>query len=254
MTKTDANIAVTLGLTPSSKLSKHTQKPPDKTPSLIERHIVERIYSAVMEQQLAPGTKLSESMLCQSFAASRQTVRRALLLLGSQGIVDLHAHRGAFIAKPDRKQAHDVFDARLSLEPGIVRRVAKQASDSDLNVLAQHIAQEQQAKQARKRRDIIRLSGEFHIKLAQVTHNAVLTRMVRELVTRTSLIIGLFGTSGVSNCEEDEHQSLLRTLQQGDAIEADRLMREHLAHIEADLDLSADWDKPTDLTDILSRS
>ena len=56
-----------------------------------ENMIVERIYKAVMEQRLAPNTKLSEASLCETFNVGRMHVRRALLLLSSQGIIDLHS-------------------------------------------------------------------------------------------------------------------------------------------------------------------
>ena len=111
-----------------------------------EQRIVGRIYAAVMEQQLPPNTKLSESVLCESFGVGRMRVRHALLLLASQGIVDLHSNRGAFIACPSRDEARDVFGARLTLESNIVRQVAAQAGDEDFETLQRHIDFEQQAR------------------------------------------------------------------------------------------------------------
>ncbi|MGI9424168.1 MAG: GntR family transcriptional regulator, partial [Hyphomicrobiaceae bacterium] len=203
-----------------------------------EQQIVERIHAAVMEQRLPPSTKLSEAKLCEAFGVGRMRVRRALLLLASQGIVDLPSNRGAFVACPNRKEADDVFGARLALEPGIVREIAKHATPEELQALEQHIELEQQARKRRRRRDIIRLSGEFHVKLASATGNLVLARMVRELVTRTSLIIGLFGNSGISNCEEFEHLEILEAIGDRDARRAERLVRSHLEHIRAELDLA----------------
>jgi DNA-binding GntR family transcriptional regulator len=215
-----------------------------------EQKIVERIYAAVIEQRLPPKTKLSEAMLCESFGVGRMPVRRALLLLASQGIVDLHSNRGAFVSSPSRKEVRDVFDARLALEPSIVRQVAEHAEPSVLDALERHIQQEQQAKDGRNRREAIRLSGEFHVKLAAATGNAVLIRMLRELVTRTSLIIGLFGTSDVSSCEEREHGCILDALRKRDGNAADTLIRTHLAHIEANLDLGAGGASEPNLTRI----
>lgn len=222
--------------------------------ALDEHQIVEWIFAAVMEQRLPANTKLSEAKLCESFGVGRMRVRRALLLLANQGIVNLHSNRGAYVASPDGKEARDVFDARLALEPSIVRQVAGKAENLDLSPLDRHIELEQEALRNRDRRDAIRLSGEFHVKLAQATGNAVLTKMIRELVTRTSLIIGLFGVSGRSSCEEREHLEILTALRRQDAESAERLVRAHLAHIEADLDLFAGNDKEPDLAKILRAS
>ena len=82
--------------------------------------IVERIYNAAMEQQLAPNTKLSEGCLCKIFGVSRMHVRRRLLFLSSQRIIKLHANRGAYVASPSKFEANDVFAARLLIEPPIV--------------------------------------------------------------------------------------------------------------------------------------
>jgi DNA-binding GntR family transcriptional regulator len=219
---------------------------------LDEHQIVERITTAVMEQRLPASTKLSEARLCEAFGVGRMRVRRALLLLASQGIVDLHSNRGAFVACPDRKEAHDVFSARLALEPSIVRDVAANAAAADIKALEEHIGLEQQARAKRRRRDVIRLSGEFHVKLAQATGNGVLVRMIRELVARTSLIIGLFATTGAASCKEDEHLEILKALRDRDSSRAERLIRDHIAHIEADLDLSAGEPEEMDIGRILA--
>lgn len=216
-----------------------------------EQQIVERIYEAVMEQRLAPRTKLGESMLCKAFGVGRTRVRRALLLLASQGIVDLHSNRGAFVASPDAKEARDVFDARMMLEPSVVRQLASGARSTDLDALARHIEREEEAHRGGERREAIRLSGEFHVRLATATGNDVVTRMMRELVTRTSVIIGLFGSAGASNCPEHEHADILDAVRSRDGDRAEALIRTHLALIEADLDLSATGSNSTDLATIL---
>ena len=237
-------------------VAEHAQAPAAESVSAsgpTEQQIVERVYAAVIEQRLPPRTKLSESMLCETFGVGRTRVRRALLLLASQGIVDLPSNRGAFVASPGGKEARDVFEARMALEPGIVRQVARNASAAELDALERHIALEDLARSGRDRREAIRLSGEFHVKLAEATGNAVLTRMLRELVTRTSLIIGLFGTSG-GHCADHEHADILVALRAGDGDRAEALIRTHLAHIEAELDLDASGAQVTDLKSILAGS
>ena len=216
-----------------------------------EHQIVERIHTAIMEQRLEAGTKLNEAQLCETFGAGRMRVRRALLLLASQGIVQLQSNRGAFVACPDPDEADDVFGARLAIEPSIARNVAQRATDRDFKKLARHIKLEQQALAAGRRRDVIRLSGEFHVMLASVHGNMVLTRMMQELVARTSLIIGLFGTSGVSSCEEDEHAEILAALRARDVKRVDALTRTHLEHIKSALDLSPVPAEEVDISKIL---
>ena len=216
-----------------------------------ENFIVERIYRAVMEQRLAPNTKLSEARLCETFGVGRMRVRRALLLLSSQGIIELHSNRGAYVACPDKSEAHDVFAARMLIEPPLVRQLAQGAADLNLGLLTDHIALEDAARKENERTEIIRLSGEFHSKLAQVTGNKFISRMMRELVTRTSLIVGLFGTSEHASCPDDEHGRILKAIQARDPDQAEELLVSHLNHIQNGLDMDTRQQPQDDLTAIL---
>ena len=87
-----------------------------------------QIHDAVIEQRLPPGTKLSEAALCEAFGVGRAKVRRASGVAGRE-IVELHANRGAFVARPTAQEARDVFDARRTIEPGIVRQAAARARE-----------------------------------------------------------------------------------------------------------------------------
>ena len=135
--------------------------------SSVEKLIVDRIYRAVMEQRLSPKTKLSESKLCETFGVGRMHVRRALLLLSSEGIIDLHSNRGAYVSSPNQKEANEVFEARLMIEPPLIKKLAGSISKVELKDLSDHLEQEHHARQKDDRTDLIRLSGEFHVKLAE---------------------------------------------------------------------------------------
>ena len=99
-----------------------------------------------MEQRLAPNTKLSEALLCETFGVGRMRVRRALLLLSSQGLIELQSNRGAYVACPDKSEAHDVFAARMLIEPPLVRQLAQSSVNIDLTVLIDHITLEDAAR------------------------------------------------------------------------------------------------------------
>ncbi|MCE8547913.1 GntR family transcriptional regulator [Ruegeria pomeroyi] len=217
-----------------------------------ERVIVDRIFKAVMEQRLAPKTKLSEADLCETFNVGRMKVRRALLLLSSQGIVDLQSNRGAYVACPDAKEAKDVFEARLHIEPGIVGSICGTIDDRGRQILRDHITLEKTARLKGHRPEIIRLSGEFHVKMIAVSGNDLLTRIIRELVTRTSLIVGLFGSGNGTSCREDEHEEILHAIELGDKAAATALVKEHLNHIQEGLELSKATEVVSGLKNILA--
>ncbi len=224
----------------------------DADSSLGEEHkIVDRIYNAVMQQTLAPMTKLSESTICESFGVGRMKARRALLLLASQGIVELRSNRGAFVASPTQKDADEVFEARIHIEPSLIAQVSERIDADGLKVLTDHIDREKAARLAENRQEIIRLSGEFHVLIATVSGNSFLIRTLRELVTRTSLIVAMFGSGNSSCCREDEHERILDAIQSRDASLAAALARDHLDHIRMDLDFKQSHKTAPDLVTLL---
>lgn len=219
-----------------------------------ESDIVDRIFDAVIEQRLPPGTKLSESALCEAFGVGRMRIRRSLLLLASREVVELHANRGAFVASPTPEQAIEVFEARLALEPNIARLAVQRATEDDIAALTRHLEMEYVAHKERRRHDAIRLSGQFHSLLAQIAGNTVLIRTMKELVTRTSLIIGLFGAPGVSNCRDDDHAAIVGAFHTRDAEKAAWMMTLHLRHIENHLQLGAPHTDTVDLVRLFGKS
>lgn len=199
--------------------------------------IAAAIRQAVIEHRLAPGTRLSEDQIGVIFGASRTIVRSALQSLAHDHIVTLAKNRGASVASPTVRDARHLFDARRLLEEQLVQRAATRMDDRAEAELAALIAAGQHAMDAADRGRAIRLSGEFHLRIAAVADQPVLLPFLAELISRSSLVIALYGRGRLADCGAAEHQELLDVLTAHDGDAAAMLMRHHLAHIESDLDL-----------------
>src|SRR5262249_51023169 len=160
-------------------------------------------------------------------------------------------NRGAFVASPTAGEAQDVFEARRSIELSVVRRAASRITKSQVKDLRGHLAEEAAAIENGDRGEAIRLSGEFHIRLAEVAGNPVFVRFVEELVARSSLIIALFGSRLSAACAETEHSDILVALGRRDAGHAAQLMDHHLEHISAALHTDESEPPAPDLRSIL---
>jgi DNA-binding GntR family transcriptional regulator len=213
--------------------------------------IYERIYTAIIEQALRPGSKLGEEALCGIFGVSRTLVRRVLHRLAGEHVVELLPNRGAFVARPSIAEARDVFAARRVVEAGVVATLAGRLSGDQATRLRRQIALERAARDAGDRRALIRLSGAFHVLLAELAGNPVIVRFLRELVSRTALIIAVYEAPGVSCCSPDEHAALVTALARRDD-RADDAMRRHLEGIEGRLDLDRPRGESGDLRQIFA--
>ena len=214
---------------------------PKATPARRREHsveeIAEKISVAILEHRLAPGTKLGEDRLATIFGANRPKIREVLARLAHEQVVELIPQRGAFVAKPTVEQAHDVFEARRLIEPGIVRRLIENPDAQKVQRLQLHLKQEAEARQREDSRAIVRLSGEFHVLLAELAGNTALARIMRELSTLTCLIISLYDAPTATSCRADEHEELVAAIQRADAKQAATLMLHHLDHIQQSLNL-----------------
>lgn len=207
------------------------------TTKLAIEQIAERITDAIMEHRLPPGIKLVEEKLATAFGVSRTKIRQALTVLAKEGLVTLHANRGAFVTRPSAAEARDLFATRRLVEPEIVRNVIARACEHDLARLRQHLAAEANARQEGDRRRIIRLSGQFHILLAEVSGNKFIEKLMAELCPLTCLIIALYDSPQTPACPDDEHNQIVEAIARQDQETAIRLMLHHLAHIESALEL-----------------
>lgn len=214
-------------------------------------NLYEKIMLAVVEHRLPPGTKLGEDRLAELFGVSRARVRQLLARLAHQGIVTLHPNRGAFVAEPTLEQAREVFELRKLLEPALVKTVARRAGKAAQKRVQAHLAREQQAAGKGDHRALIRLTGEFHLLLAELAGNATTLRILRELETLTSLIIYLYDNPSTPACRGDDHVAIAAAIAKGDGTRAAALMLEHLAEVEGCLDMKREAAPEFDLAQAL---
>ena len=215
------------------------------------RRVREAIQSAIVDHRLTPGTKLSEDEVGEVFGVSRTVVRAALQGLAFAGLVTLERNRGAFVARPSVEDAQHVFDARRLIEPDVVRAAAERFTPTHAKRLREHTAREAAAIKAGDRRNAIRLSGGLHLEISAIAGNQILGRFLEELVARSSLIIALYGQSGISACGLHDHRSLIAALSKKDSERAAKLMIEHLHHIQHDLDFEGRAPAPRGLSALM---
>jgi len=210
---------------------------PDKSATV--EGIAQDIATAIVEKRLPPGTWLREEALGRVYAVSRTKIRAALLTLSKDKLIEMIPDKGAFVSRPSVTEAREVFGIRRLLESEVVRLFIAKAKPADYKALEQHIHFERSALQSGTTTGTVRerLLGDFHVAMAEAAGNHTLTELVRELVARSSLIAMLYHSSNDPHCSSDEHSDLLRVCRSGDVQAAVDCMTEHLARIEANLDL-----------------
>ncbi len=213
--------------------------------------ICERIWLSIAERRLRPGTRLKEEQLAEIFAVSRARIRQALAVLEGDGLVTILPNRGAFVAEPSIEEARDVFHVRKFIEARVIERLLARTGEADIPRLEAHLEEERAANARGDTSAAIRLSGGFHLLLAELSGSDFLLRVLHDLVSRSSLITAVYRNRDGHNCGPDDHGALIRSIAEKDSPRAQATMREHLDHVEAELDLDTDLVPAADLRQAL---
>lgn len=212
-------------------------------------HAVHRaLKRAILDQALSPGAKLPEDSIGERLGVSRTLVREALVRLSEEGLVDLRPNKGATVARPTLEEGRNLFLTRMALERLVVETLSGKLTREQIDTLSAHIDAEDTART--EHAQSIRLAGEFHTLLAQMTDNASLIRYVNETVARSSLILALYGRPHSSECAISEHRDLLDHMIAGKTEAAVKLMTHHLDSITTRALLPKEDDR--NIKDVLS--
>jgi DNA-binding GntR family transcriptional regulator len=206
----------------------------------LAEHVYTSLRRAIIEQALAPGTKLPEDSVGTSFGVSRTVVRSAIVRLVAEGLVVQQPNMRATVASPSLEEARAIFRVRRGLERMVLEELMSRLEPSHFAKLRAHVTSEEKAKRHAEP-ESIRLSG-----------NELLIRFVSEVVSRGSLILALYGRPHSSECAVNEHLALIEALERGDLTEAARLMDEHLVAVATRGLRDTDIKRERSLQDILS--
>jgi DNA-binding GntR family transcriptional regulator len=196
--------------------------------------VYQGVYAAMLERRLAPGDWLREEDLAHGFGVSRTVVRQALQRLAQDHLIELLHNRGARVPELAREDATHVFEARRVVECEIARRLGGRLSAAQLAQLRALALAEGQADAQGDMAAAVRLSGEFHLALAQMHGNPLFTRLLDSLLPTTSMLMARFKIGGAPACVAHRHAELIDALAT-DSPGAAAEMRRHLKELEQSL-------------------
>jgi len=213
--------------------------------------IHEALLAAILGHRLPPGTRLPEDEVGALFGASRTIARAALQALAHDRLVTIVPNRGAQVAEPTVTEARQVFEARSLIEPRVAMLAADRAVPKDIDHLKRHLGEEAEAVARDEQGRAIALSAEFHNAIAVIADQSILAAFVRELTSRSSLVVALYWHRRDATCERHAHTELVEAIAGRDRERAADLMRSHLVDILSGLDLSHKVKQRASLADLL---
>ena len=203
-----------------------------------EQVIYDRLFDVILEQKLQPGSRLTEVPLAEIFSVSRTIIRRVLLRLSHEGVVEIKPNVGASVVSTAPEKVNQYFEARKVIEGALARKLAGHLTDYQAEMLNAMVREEDRMFEMGNLAKGLRKSTEFHFFIADAANNEPLAEIAKQLIARTSLIVSQYNLPGSGGCACIDHNTLVNVLQDGEPLEAERMMIEHINHIEQGLQLS----------------
>lgn len=195
--------------------------------------VTKRIEAALMEEiaagELEPGMRLDEAGLATRFDASRTPVREALTRLTAQGILVEGERRGVFVAKYDREELAQIFEAMHEIEAACARIVSQR-----LTLLSRTDIQTAQANciaaaETGDRAAYLRANEAFHMAIYTATGNPYMAEIASEFRRRTGPFRAKkFQTKDDLIASAQSHQDLIDDIFSEDSAAASKGMRSHM--------------------------
>lgn len=216
------------------------------------RQVAEQLRLLVLNGELTPGARLpSEGDLCGMFSVSRSTVREALRVLSSQGLVETTrgVAGGTFVVRPRPEQISEylgvtlgmvtgstisvetVLETRTLLESPAARLAAERRSKHDLEDLLRSANMDLGTG---PNDQIFRDNWAFHRIVFRASGNSLLSILSRPVseVIRTRFAREK-APAAFWRRVRDEHRRICAGIAESDGAVAESEMRSHLEHLAA---------------------
>jgi DNA-binding GntR family transcriptional regulator len=203
----------------------------------LERVDTKRAYEQIRERittlDLAPGAPINEQRLAADLGMGQVPVLEALRLLSHEGLVVVTPRHGLYVADVNVPDLEQLSETRLALEGLSARLAAERATEDDI-VILEALRQEQAGTPMEDRRRLFWVDHRFHRAVARAAHNKYLSESLERLFGLSQRLWYLaLPRLGFLPGAVEMHLDLVQAIKNGDAIEAERIMRAHVAEFYA---------------------
>jgi DNA-binding GntR family transcriptional regulator len=190
--------------------------------------LADALRTLMFDGELGAGEPLREIQLASMFSVSRSTVREALYLLASEGLVTRLPNKGAVVTQLTEDDVAEIFMARTVLETAGIRH-RQHAADGDLAALAAAMDDYQRDADSPDQNLVTQRHLAVHCGFVALLGNRRLLNTATGLTNDLRLVL-----AGVNRAEADAqrqvaaHRSLVDLIVAGQASDAAVQLTDHL--------------------------
>ncbi|WP_281519729.1 GntR family transcriptional regulator [Acidaminococcus timonensis] len=190
----------------------------------------ERIKDAILFNRFRIGAIYSQESICRELGISKTPLREALLELQTDGYVSFCRGRGVLIQPVSYEKAHDILEARITMEPICAQLAAQRADEEDRQKMKNLLTSLQEGLPSEDGQRLYRIDHSFHRMVIKASHNEMFYRFLDVILDHYLR----FEVKSVYNNSIDarkvymEHRKVYEAIAAGDEKKAYKAMETHL--------------------------
>lgn len=210
---------------------------------VLAEQVQEQIYQFILDHSYEIGAKLpNEFELANRFGVGRSTIREAVKLLISRGVLEVRRGSGTYVVSTTPTDmdplgllrfedkmglALDLANVRMILEPGIAEMAALNATDEDIEKLKAACALVERL--IMQGENYIREDIAFHTCVAECSKNKVVEQLIPIIDTAVLVFVNVTHRSLLEETVRT-HRAVVNAIADHDAIGARAAMMMHMTY------------------------
>lgn len=189
----------------------------------------DRLRRAIVLQRFRPGERLMERELCELTGVSRTSVREALRMLESEGLVTIVPNKGPKVARMSPKHVADMYELRAELEGLAGKLFTLRATPDQVEELRTAGAAIAVATESGELEELVRCKDKFYEVMFQGAGNDMLTETFERLRRRVSTLRAVTLTAeGRRTATAEEISAIVAAAVSQDPDRAEKACRRHV--------------------------
>ncbi|MBD8480014.1 GntR family transcriptional regulator [Pseudomonas coleopterorum] len=199
----------------------------------LSENVFRRIQAAIINGEIAPGSKISEPELARTYGISRGPLREAIHRLEGQRLLVRIPHVGARVVSLNHAELIELYEIRESLEGMACRLAAERMSQAQIDELREVLATHERDAAFQAGVGYYQQEGDFdfHYRIIQGSGNSTLVQMLCDDLYQLVRMyrIQFSATPNRPHQAFAEHHRILDAITERDGELAELLMRRHIA-------------------------
>ena len=211
--------------------------------AVLADQIKDRLLEDILAGRYPSNRRIVETKVAREFGTSQAPVREALRGLEALGVVEITPFRGARVRHPSTAELLEAYAVRTVLESLAARLAVPRLTDADLDDLAAHVDEMQQAARQGDRHTVAMADAAFHEHVVRIAGNATLHRVWRSLEPFSRTYLTLVVPGADARWTADLHLPILDAIRARDPDLVAEALREHFTAASAKLGHA--WEEDT---------